>query len=98
MASASWKLCSMSGLQTPSASADDRSLSSSLMSPTSRCLSTPSKSIDPNGPADPTVVHGDVMLAFPSRLSVKRKRFIVKIDVVLDSVACKRKYFLIQIV
>lgn len=71
MARASWKLCSMSGLQTPSASADDRSLSSSLISPTSRCLSTPSKSTDPNWPAapEPTGVHGDVMLAVPIRLS-----------------------------
>lgn len=75
MARASWKLCSMSGLQTPSASADDKSLSSSLISPTSKCLSTPRRSTDPNGPAplEPTGVHGEVMLAVPIKLSEREQ-------------------------
>lgn len=78
MARASWKLCSMSGLQTPSASADDRSLSSSLMSPTSRCLSTdtPFRSACPNGPPTPelTGVHGEVMLPVPKKLSAMMRQ------------------------
>lgn len=77
MARASWKLCSISGLQTPSASADDRSFSSSLISPTSKCLlSAPFVSADPNGPAETelTGVHGDVMVPVPKPLAVNRKK------------------------
>lgn len=61
MASASWKLCSMSGLHTPSASAADISFSSSLASPTSRCLaSAPPEPLVSGAPA--AVLHGDAMV------------------------------------
>lgn len=64
MASASWKLCSMSGLQTPSASAADRSLSSSSLtsSPTSRFFeSEPEPAVSAGGP-ELVGVHGDEIL------------------------------------
>lgn len=78
MAKASWKLCSISGLHTPSASADDKSFSSSLISPTSKCLLSapvPFVSADPNWPAGPalTGVHGDVMVLAPTTLSIKKE-------------------------
>lgn len=58
MASASWKLCSISGLHTPSASADERS--SSLISPTSRCLlSTPDPFVS-SGTNEPVVGPGPI--------------------------------------
>lgn len=66
MARASWKLCSMSGLHTPSASADDKSFSSSLISPTSRCLLSAPAAFESTGPIGPVgpefTLHGDVMV------------------------------------
>lgn len=80
MARASWKLCSISGLQTPSASADDRSFSSSLMSPTSRCLLSVADGFESTGPIGPVgpelTLHGDVMVLVLATLAVnveKRK-------------------------
>lgn len=79
MARASWKLCSMSGLQTPSASADDKSFSSSLISPTSRCLLSawPAafESTGPIGPVGPEfTLHGDVMVLVLATLAANSHR------------------------
>lgn len=63
MARASWKLCSMSGLQTPSASAAARSLSSS-QSPTSRLFleSEPEPLVSAPGGPELAGVHAEEMV------------------------------------